>query len=180
MVVALAGGQAELVVRDEVLATAAAARLRLVRTDRWPMVAAHLLAAGLDGEALVTLAGLPSAASGWEVDQLVPAMLAELGAPELDVATAGDVVARLLAQVANDGDYVIVRTLAGLSPGLDYPGGLIGEAYQVAEWLDCECHAGSVERAQADVLEDHLRQLPALQLDAGLRHALTGAGRSQT
>lgn len=173
--VARTGVQAGLMTRDEVLATAAAARLRLVRTDRWPMVAAHLLAADLDGQALVALAGLSPSASGWDVDPLVPAVLAELGAAELDVDTAGDVVARLLAQVRHGGDHYVVRTLAGLAPDLDYPGGVIGEVSQMAEWLDCECHAGSLERAEADVLEHNLRQLPALQLDAGLLDALTGA-----
>ena len=68
---------------DEVLAVAAAHHFGLPRTEEWPAVAACLVAAGIEGENTVALAGLPRTASGWEVDQLVPAMLVEAGAPNL-------------------------------------------------------------------------------------------------
>lgn len=157
---------------DEALATAVAARLQIVTTDRWPSVAAHLIASGGDGEQVVELAGLPRNASGWEVDQLVPGALADVGAPEVNDEQAGEVVARLVAQGLPRDEFAILRTLAALAPMLDYPNGPIGEAYQLAEWLDCSCHDGSVEREEAGRFEQRLRRLPALNLSQGLAEAL--------
>jgi hypothetical protein len=159
---------------DEALAVATAQRLQLVRTDRWPLVAAHLVAAGYDGPAVVELAGLPHTASGWEVDQLVPAILADLGAPELSDEQAGEVAARLLGQGLPHGGHDIIRTLAALAPALDYPGGPIGEAYGLSEWLDCDCHDGSSKRKEAAVFEAQLRALPPLNISDGLAEALAG------
>lgn len=161
-------------VGDEVLSVAAAHRLGLVRTEQWPMVAALLLAAGFDGEALVDLAGRPRAVSGWEVDRLVPRMLEELHAPTVDVEAAGDVAARLLASSPGAVDHPVIRSLALLAPGLDYPGGRIGEAYQLAEWLDCDCHEGSQERLDARAFEAEVRALPPLAIPLSLARALTG------
>lgn len=74
----------------ERLAVAAVIRLGLMRADRWPMVAAYLVAAGVDGEHVVGLAGLSQAASGWEVDQYVPDARAEAGLRDLTVDEAAD------------------------------------------------------------------------------------------
>lgn len=155
------------------LAVAAAHRLGLVRTNQWPMVAALLVAAGHDGDALVQLAGLPSTASGWEVDQLLPQALADTDAPELDLERADAVVVRLLAAGLHGPDHPVIRTLAPLAPGLDYPGGYIGRAYYLSEWLDCDCHEGSQERVDADRFEAEVRALPALAIEATLAEAIT-------
>ena len=103
------------------MAVAAAQRLGLVRTDLGPLVAAYLSAPGYDEPAVVELAGLPQTASGWEVDQLVPAVLTDLQAPELSDEEAGEVAARLLRQGLPRGDHPIIRRLASLAPDLDYP-----------------------------------------------------------
>ncbi len=160
-------------VGDDVLAVSAAHRLGLVRTHQWPMVAAVLVAAGHDGEALVHAAGLPRGASGWQVDQLLPQPLAELGAPAVDVDQAGEIAARLLALSSRKSGHPVIRALAPLAPRLDYPGGRIGQAYQLSEWLDCNCQDGSQERVEADRFEDEVRHLPALDIPPGLADALT-------
>jgi hypothetical protein len=159
---------------DEAVAVAAAQRLGLVRTDLWPLVAAHLIAAGYDEPAVVELAGLPHTASGWEVDQLVPAVLTDLQAPELSDEEAGEVAARLLRQGLPRGDHPIIRRLASLAPGLDYPRGPIGQSYGLEEWLDCDCHDGSSERQAATAYEEELRSLPPLRISDGLASALAG------
>lgn len=160
-------------VGDDVLVVSAAHRLGLVRTDQWPMVAAVLVAAGHDGEALVQAAGLPRGASGWEVDQLVQQLLAELDAPAVDVDQAGEIAARLLALSSRRSSHPVIRALAPLAARLDYPGGRIGQAYQLSEWLDCDCHDGSQERVEADRFEDEVRHLPPLDIPPGLADALT-------
>ena len=160
---------------DEVLTVAAAHRLGLVRTDQWPMVAAQLIAAGHDGEALIRVAGLPPSASGWEVDQLLPQLLAELDAPDLDIDGAGEVAARLLATSVGGSGHSVIRALAPLAPDLGYPGGRIGQAYQLSEWLDCDCHEGSQERIDADRFEQDVRRLPRLDIPPALAEALTAS-----
>lgn len=143
--------------RADLIAVSAAHALGCIRSDQWHLVAALLLDDGLDCDPLVALASLTSRASGWEVDALVPDTLRELDAPRMDVDTAGDVIASLLAAgLAREG-HQVVRRLAGMAPGLDYPGGAIGRAYALEEWLDCECHEGSPERAEADAFEAALR-----------------------
>lgn len=160
---------------DEVVAVAAAQRLGWIRSDQWPLVAAFLLAAGIEGDGIAMLAGLSRSASGWEVDQLVPVVLEEARAPALTVAAAADVLARILVRGVDDaGDHPLLRSLADLAPGLDYPGGRIGQAYWLSEWLDCECHVGSSERAAADAFEAELRALPPLRVDPALAAALSG------
>lgn len=140
------------------------------------MVAAHLVAGGADGAALVELAGLSRGASGWAVDQLLDRALREAGVPTVDVSDAVDVVARMLAarvrSISSPPDHVVVRTLATLAPGLGYPEGVIGDAYHAAEWLDCDCHRVSPERDATDALENELRALPPLDIDDGLLVAL--------
>jgi hypothetical protein len=90
---------------------------------------------------LAELASLPRGASAWKVDRLLPAALAEAGVPDIEVERAGEVVARVLAQALRGGaaiqDHAIVRTVASLGPYHEYPSGVIGEAYQASEWLDC-------------------------------------------
>jgi hypothetical protein len=111
------------------------------------------------------------------VDQLVPQLLAELAIPELPEDQAGDVVARLLGQVADirpaADRFAAIRVLARLSPDLDYPGGAIGDAYHASEWLDCECHSNSPERDAAVVLENTLRTSDPLDIDPGLLRAVS-------
>lgn len=76
-------------------------------------------------------------------------------------------VARAIAQAASRraaGDpYPAISALAALSPALDYPGGTIGQAYSLDEWLDCDCHEDSPERKQANMFE---RELVEERLDA--------------
>lgn len=52
----------------------------VIRTSWWPDVAPHLLAQEADGEAVAELTGLPRTASPPLLNQLVPALLAELHA----------------------------------------------------------------------------------------------------
>jgi hypothetical protein len=148
-----------------------------MRTDGWPMVAAHLVAGGADDAALVDLAGLPRNASGWEVDQLLDRALCDAGVTPVDVAEAGIVVAHVLAErvrsMTQPPAYLIIRTLAALAPSLDYPGGVIGDSYNASEWLDCDCHRVSTERDDADALELELRSLPPLDVDDRLLVALS-------
>ena len=61
------------------------------------MVAAHLLVCGHDGADLLTLACLGNGSSGWQVDQLVPGALRDIGAPDLSVESASENVAWRLA-----------------------------------------------------------------------------------
>lgn len=162
---------------DDALAVGAARALGLVRSDDWPLIAAHLLAEGADGISLAELASLSRGASGWEVDPLLPQALAEAGVPGVDAERAGEVVARVLAQALRQGgnaqDHAIIRTLAALGPYHDYPSGVVAEAYYASEWLDCDCHRISVERDAADALESRLRDLPDLDADGGLLRALS-------
>lgn len=154
---------------DERHLVLAAYDLGLLRTSNWPDVAAQLLVRGLEGEAIAELAGLSRNESPWVVDQLVPAAMSELGAQDLSPDDAGRLVGRAVARAAlrrgNADGFAAVRALAKLSPALDYPGGTIGEAYYAEEWLDCECHKGSQERAGAAALEAALRTEP---LDVGI------------
>lgn len=162
---------------DTALAVGAAHALDLVRSNEWPMVAALLIAEGADGESLVSLAGLARSASGWEVDQLLPSALIEAGIPTLTAEVAGPVAARMLAQAVRDEaphiDHPIIRALARLGPELDYPSGIIGQSYNAAEWLDCDCHRLSPERDEADRLEARLAALPALDISGDMAAALS-------
>jgi hypothetical protein len=159
---------------DELIAVGAAHRLGLIRSDRWPMVAAHLIAAGMDGEALLALASLPNDASEWDVDPLIPGALAEAGVQDLTVDQASDIAARLLIQRPGHQDYPSVRGLAALAPQLDYPDGRISQAYGLQEYLDCACHVDSVERQAADRFEQEMSLLPPILIPEALVHALVG------
>ena len=79
----------------------------------------------------------------------------------------------LVRGVDDVGDHPLLRSLADLAPRLDYPGGRIGQAYWLSEWLDCECHVGSSERAEADAFEAELRALPPVRMDPALAAALS-------
>ena len=70
-------------------------------------------------------------------------------------------------------EFAAIRALARLSPDLDYPGGVIGDAYYAAEWLDCQCHTDSLERNAATSLENTLRSSERLDIDPGLLKALS-------
>jgi hypothetical protein len=162
---------------DERRAVGSAHQLGLVLSSHWPDIAAHLLAQGAEGEAIAELAGLSRTSSPWLVDQLVPKLLSELAITELPVDEASELVGRLVGQAvaarADADEFATVRELARLSPDLDYPGGVIGDAYYASEWLDCECHAHSPERDAAVALEAALRTSIPLNIDPGLRSALT-------
>lgn len=150
--------------------------LGMVRTGAWPVIAAELLARGLDGDAAAELAGLSSTDSGWVIDPLVPAVMAEIGGDPPDQETASRSIARAIARVAlrrgSTDTYPAIRALALLAPDLDYPGGTIGEAYFLGEWLDCDCHAGSPERARAAEFERDLAE-QSLEVDDRLLDAVT-------
>ncbi len=161
---------------DNALAVGAARALGLVRSDDWPLIAAHLLAEGADGPDLAELASMSRGASGWAVDRVLESALAEAGIPSVEVERAGEVVARSLAQAIRRGgksrDHVIIRALAELGPYDGYPGGVIAEAYYASEWLDCECHRVSAERDAAHELETRLEALPDLDANDALIQAL--------
>lgn len=162
---------------DERRVVGCAHQLGLILRSHWPDVAAHLLAQGAEGEAVAELAGLSRTASPWFVDQLVPELLSELAITELPADEASELVGRLVGQAVaarTDADeFATVRELARLSPDLDYPGGVIGDAYYASEWLDCECHADSPERDAAVALEATLRTSNPLDIDPGLLSAVT-------
>ncbi|MDG4829051.1 hypothetical protein O7627_06990 [Solwaraspora sp. WMMD1047] len=107
----------------------------------------------------------------------MPELLSELAVTELPADEASKLVGRLVGQAAaarTDADeFAAVRELARLSPDLDYPDGVIGDAYYAAEWLDCECHADSPERDAAVALETTLRASDPLNIDPGLLSAVT-------
>ncbi|WP_380169759.1 hypothetical protein [Jannaschia sp. R86511] len=150
------------------LAVAAAHRLGVVTTPRWPMVAAHLLVEADGGEHTAALAALSATDSAWHIDPLVPLVLEEIDAPVMTVDAAAEVVARLLALL----DYPVARSLAALAESHDYPGGLIGDAYQAAEWLDCDCHEGTEERLVATRMQERFEKAPRLEIPAALAKAL--------
>jgi hypothetical protein len=164
---------------DERRVLGAAHQLGLILSSDWPDVAAHLLAQGAEGDATSELAGLPRTASPWAVDQLVPKLVAELAIPELPAGQAGELAARLVGRAAGTqpeaDEFAAIRKLARLSPDLDYPGGLIGDAYYASEWLDCECHANSPERDAATDLENTLRASEPLDIDPGLLRAVSAS-----
>jgi hypothetical protein len=157
---------------DERLVVAAFHRLGLLRTDQWPVAASYLLVAGGSGDSVAELAGLPRDASAWQVDRLVEDVPGEAELPALTLDDAAQVVARVYGQVPSHRDHAGLRTLASLAPGLDYPGGIIGEAWYLSEWLDCDCHEGSVEREQADLFERRLSDLSPPRIDHRLAMAL--------
>lgn len=106
------------------------------------------------------------------MDALVSTALAEAGVPTVEEEEAADVLARLLAQARPRSDHPIIRSLASLAADRGYPGGRIGRAYYLEEWLDCECHEGSQERQDADRFEDEIRALPPLLIPTELAEAL--------
>jgi hypothetical protein len=154
--------------QDERLLVLAAHGLGLLRASSWPDVAAQLLVRGVETEATVNLASLSRYDSPWVIDPLVSDVVAELGdlaglhRQTLDEQSrlVGRAIARVAAGQGLAQSLLAVRTLGSLSPLLDYPSGLIGEAYYASEWLDCACHEGSAERAAAAALEDALRDEP--------------------
>ncbi|MDG4798186.1 hypothetical protein [Micromonospora sp. WMMD1082] len=162
---------------DERRLVGAAQRLGLILSSDWPHVAAHLVAQGAEGEAVCELAGLPRAGSPWRVDQLVPELLVELGIREMPIEQSSNVIARLVGPVTAErpqaDEFAAIRFLARLAPDLDYPGGVIGDAYSAAEWLDCACHANSPERDTAITMEHALRGTDPLEIDPGLLRAVT-------
>jgi hypothetical protein len=113
------------------------------------------------------------------VDQLLPAALFELAVPALPIDEAGELVGRLVGQPVaartDTDEFAAVRVLARLGPDLDYPSGVIGDAYYASEWLDCECHANSPERATTIALEAALRASEPLDVDPGLLLAVAAA-----
>lgn len=113
--------------------------------------------------------------NGWDIDDLVPGAPTELDAPTLTVPAAAEVYARLLAMTADAADdHRIVRALAARSSPLDHPGGLIGEAADIADCLDHSGRDGAGHRAAAESFEAALRALPPLDLPRALADALTG------
>lgn len=132
--------------------------LRLIRASAWPAIAAELLARGIDGDATTELAGLSATDSAWSIEPLVPDVLVELGGDAPDQDSAIRLVARATVQAAKrkftSDPYPAIRALAALSPDLGYPpDGLVGEAWYLNEWLDCDCHEGSSERRAAGEFE---------------------------
>jgi hypothetical protein len=123
---------------------------------------------------VVGLASLDGNADGWDVAPLVATCMAEIGAAELTEHDAATIVARLVASALPAASFPAVRYLATLAPALEYPDGVIGEAYYLEEWLDCECHEGSDERQAAVEFERRLRADP-LACRAEIPTAIFGA-----
>lgn len=156
---------------DETLAVAAMNRLGCLMSDQWPLIASFLVASGAESDGVVALASLTADASGWQIDQLVPEVLSELKLPDLSLDEAAYIMARLMAQGRpGRGNYPIIRALARITPQLDYPDGLLHEAYMSEEFLDCDCHPSG--RREADALESQLQGQPPLRLPVPLALAL--------
>lgn len=168
-------GHAQHVARDDVQAVAAFSRLGLIRTDRWPMVAAWLLDSGFKGAAVEQMAALDAHAGAWDIDPLCSGLMEDIGAGDLDDERAALLVGGTFAQVqgASRTGHVLVRRLARLAPSMDYPGGLIGACFQAEEFLDCDCHPDG--KQDADRLERKLLTEFALDLNPGLAGALIDA-----
>jgi hypothetical protein len=88
---------------DERHVVGAAHQLGLILSSDWPGVAAHLLAQGADGEAIVELAGRPRTTSPWVLDQLVPTLLSELAVPAWPIDEASELAGRLVGQAVDAG-----------------------------------------------------------------------------
>ena len=148
----------------------------LIRSSAWPMLAAELLARGMESDQTVELAGLSRLDSAWLIDPLVPGVIEDLGEPRVPPEVVDRIVGRAIARaVLRRGcpePLTAIRVLASFSPGLDYPGGVIGEAYSADEWVDCECHRDSPERASAEALAAALLNEP-LDVDDQLVDAAT-------
>jgi hypothetical protein len=70
---------------------------------------------------------------------------------------AGRLVGQAVAAGTGTDEFAAVRVLARPGPDLDYPNGVIGNAYHASEWLDC--------------LEAALRASEPLDVDPGLLRA---------
>ncbi len=128
----------------------------------------------VDEDVVVDLAGLP-ATDGYGIDRLVPAVVELLGPPVRDEEGAR-LVARALAQAASrDVDLpplAAVRVMASWSPRLDYPSGVLREAYNAAEYMGCDCHRDTPEQDLALALVARLLAEP-LNVDAALLAVMT-------
>ena len=157
--------------RDDAEAVAGFARLGLIATDNWPMVAAWLLDSGFEGASLVALAALDTRADAWDVDPLHSESLQEISAPVLDEDRAALIVGSTVEAAGRAAEgHPVVRRLTAIASSLDYPGGLIGECYTAEEYADCECHPDG--RREAAQLEHRLRTTLTLHINPGLAQAL--------
>lgn len=154
------------------MAIAAAHRVGRIPCNRWPNVTAHLVALDVDGPAVVELAALPANPSGWLVDQIIPRVLEELGSPNLSAEAAGDIYATFCAHWMDADEFTVIRHIARLEVELDFPGGLVDEAYELEEYIDCECHASGPADAQRFVRR--LRAGRGLDLPSPLALVLLG------
>jgi hypothetical protein len=145
---------------DVLLATAAAVRLHTLRSDQWPSVAAHLIAEGFDGQAVVSLAVLQQPVTGWEIDELLPAALEEISLPDLSPEEAAAVLAPLLAR--RPGDLPGTRALARMASWHCYEPDILAMAYALIEWADYD--GGPTGRVDAETFELMLRSLPAPEI----------------
>lgn len=158
---------------DEVLCVAAAHHFGMIWPESWPMVAAHLVAAGLDGPALVALACLSSSPSLWEVDSLIPTAFQEMSAPDLTDGEAAELVARLVSTVTPPSDLIVLKVLADLADRLTFYDDLIlHEAWALADNFESEWPKTDSTRRQAEEFESRLRSLPPVSVPSTLARTL--------
>ncbi len=109
---------------------AAWARLDMVPAERLPLWAAHWLAAGNDGEALRTLAGLSAADDPRDIRDILPGALADCGVtiPDSDSAAA-QLAFTNLARMCADGrasEQWILDKVSEIAARSDYADSVLG------------------------------------------------------
>lgn len=149
--------------RDDLRAVAVVARCGLIGLDAWPNVAAHLVGLGHGGDALAELAAVERGTTWSELEPLVPSALAELGLPDLPPDEALR-VALGLVEDPMERWAVLGRVVDVLPVGV---GRLEVEISAHAQ--DCPV-CRDLDDPQ---VRDLLRSRSALDLDSGLRAALT-------
>jgi hypothetical protein len=158
---------------DDVLCIAAVHHFGALPASDWPKVAAHLVAAGYNGDDLFGLASHSAKESKWVIDELVPGVLADIGAPALTDDGAAEVIARLVSQVTPAGGHPITGSLGKIAREREGPSsGLVDQARLMCENLSTGGEVVPAERLEADRFEARLRSLPPTNVPPALAEIL--------
>jgi hypothetical protein len=130
--------------------------LKLIPTEQLPLIAQDALEAGFDGPQVVRMA-IIEPRYGWEIDQALPSMLAELGCHSILPQEAALRLAHQRAQrILETGEDPLpsIHYFYRLMRAADYPSELIDVGY-----FDDTCYTDDPEEKRAyarEVLEDLL------------------------